>query len=137
MPYGDTGGSMSGPAIMPDLGVTSMSGPGIQVPMNPIQETSIQNGYLTGGASYGDDFEDDFSDASMPATGPNGMAIPANMPKAKEIDPNDPDADKSSLDIMLEKMDAQLEVQTALLDAQQQNNKIGKKTQRNIEGLEI
>ena len=124
MPFGGMGGS-------------SMSGPGIEIPMNPIQETSIQNGYLTGGASYGDDFDDDFSDSSMPATGPNGMAIPANIEKAKAIDPNDPDADKSSLDIMLEKMDAQLEVQTALLDAQNQNNKIGKKTQRNIEGLEI
>ena len=112
----------------------SMSTSGIDVPMNSVKPTSIQSGF---GASYGDDIDDDFSDSSMPATGPNGMKVPDSMPKAKLADPNDPNADKSSVDIMIEKMDRQLEVQTALLEAQTQNNRIGKKTQRNIEGLEI
>ena len=93
--------------------------PGIEVPMNPLSPTNVSTQYGN------DDTLDDVLATNTDTTNAPSVTQQA----ATQLSPQE-EANTTTL------ADVNASLQQ-LLDAQNQNNKIGKKTQRNIEGLEI
>ena len=120
----------------PDMLVGGGMMPGIQMPMSSVNETTIGKGYLTGGASYGDDDEDIYGDNPATfgkASGEN--AVLTSVAKDAGLDTTGlTTADAEGSTATLDDINNTL---LQLLDSQNVNNKTAKKQQRSIEGLEI